>query len=117
MGTRIYECVWTLGRPSATRCSNNTTPTFRTRRFEIVHIDSAIDRFAIFSDGVENLFLDQRKRCAPAPFFERLLQPVSSWQGHGRSRKLSAHLRNYLDGDTVCAETDDDKSLILGARP
>ena len=86
-------------------------------QFAIVHIDSAIDRFAIFSDGVENLFLDQRKRCAPAPFFERLLQPVSSWQGHGRSRKLSAQLRNYLDGETVCAETDDDKSLILGARP
>lgn len=86
-------------------------------QFEIAHMDSAIDRFAVFSDGVENLFLDQRKRSAPAPFFERLLQPVASWQGQGRSRKLSAHLRNYLDGETVCAETDDDKSLILGARP
>jgi hypothetical protein len=83
-------------------------------QFEIVHVGSAIDRFAIFSDGIENLVLDQRKRSAPAPFFERLLQPVVSWEGQGRSRKLSAHLRNYLDGETVCAETDDDKSLILG---
>jgi serine/threonine protein phosphatase PrpC len=84
-------------------------------QFEVVHVDSAIDRFAIFSDGIENLVLDQRKKSAPAPFFERLLQPVTSWEGHGRSRKLSAHLRKYLDGESVCAETDDDKSLILGA--
>ncbi len=41
---------------------------------------------------------------------------MASWEGQGRSRRLSAHLRKYLDGETVCAETDDDKSLILGAR-
>ncbi|MFM9976332.1 MAG: PP2C family serine/threonine-protein phosphatase [Beijerinckiaceae bacterium] len=85
-------------------------------QFEIAHIEATIDRFAIFSDGVENLFLDQRGKFAPAPFFERLLQPVSSWQGQGRNRKLSAHLRNYLNSENICAETDDDKSLILGAR-
>ncbi len=83
---------------------------------EIAHVERAIDRFAIFSDGIEHLVLDQRKRSAPAPFFERLLHPVASWEGQGRSRRLSAHLRKYLDGETVCAETDDDKSLILGAR-
>jgi Protein phosphatase 2C len=86
-------------------------------KFEIAHIDSSIDRFAVFSDGIENLVLDQRKKSAPAPFFERLLQPVATWEGHGRSRKLSKQLRNYLDSETVCAGTDDDKSLILGARP
>jgi hypothetical protein len=85
--------------------------------FEIVHVRSSIDRFAVFSDGIENLVLDQRKKSAPAPFFERLLQPVANWEGHGRSRKLSTHLRNYLDNESVCAGTDDDKSLILGARP
>jgi hypothetical protein len=86
-------------------------------QFEIVHIDSSIDRFAVFSDGIENLVLDHRERSAPAPFFERLLQPVATWEGTGRSRKLSRHLRDYLDGEKVCAATDDDKSLILGARP
>jgi hypothetical protein len=85
-------------------------------RFEIVHIDSPIDRFAIFSDGIESLLLDQRRRTAPAAFFERLLQPVVSWEGQGRNRQLSKHLRSYLDGEKVCTETDDDKSLILGAR-
>jgi len=85
-------------------------------QLEIVHVASAIDRFAIFSDGIENLVLDQRMKSAPAPFFERLLQPVASWSGSGRSRSLSLQLRKYLEGETVCAETDDDKSVILGAR-
>lgn len=85
-------------------------------QFEIVHIDSSVDRFAIFSDGIENLVLDQRNKSAPAHFFERLLQPVVSWEGQGRNRKLSKHLRNYLEGEMMCESTDDDKSLILGAR-
>jgi len=84
-------------------------------QFEIIHIDSSIDRFAVFSDGIENLVLDHRERSAPAQFFERLLQPVATWEGTGRSRKLSKHLRDYLDGEKVCAATDDDKSLVLGA--
>jgi len=85
-------------------------------RFEVVPIDSEIDRFALFSDGIENLVLDHRERVAPAPFFERLLQPVETWEGSGRSRKLSRHLRDFLSSEKVCEATDDDKSLILGAR-
>ena len=68
------------------------------------------------SDGIENLVLDHRERIAPAPFFERLLQPVATWEGSGRSRKLSKHLRDFLGSERVCAATDDDKPLILGAR-
>jgi serine/threonine protein phosphatase PrpC len=82
----------------------------------VVPIDSEIDRFTVFSDGIENLVLDYRERIAPAPFFERLLQPVASWEGSGRSRKLSKHLRDYLGSEKVCEVTDDDKTLILGAR-
>lgn len=84
--------------------------------FEVVSVHTEIDRFALFSDGIENLVLDHRERTAPAPFFERLVQPVAAWEGHGRSRKLSRHLRDFLSSDKVCEATDDDKSLILGAR-
>jgi len=85
-------------------------------QIEIIQIDSSIDRFAVFSDGIENLVLDHRTRSAPAQLFERLLEPVATWEGTGRSRKLSKHLRDYLGSEKVCAATDDDKSLILGAR-
>jgi hypothetical protein len=44
------------------------------------------------------------------------LQPVATWEGSGRSKKLSKHLRDFLGSERVCAATDDDKSLILGAR-
>ncbi len=84
-------------------------------RFEIVHLAASIDRFALFSDGIEYLVLDHREKSVPAPFFERLLEPVAVWERSGRNRKLSKHLRDYLDGESVCAATDDDKSLILGA--
>jgi hypothetical protein len=85
-------------------------------QFELFHVSSPIDRFAIFSDGIENLVLDIRKRVAPAAFFDRLSNPVAAWQGQGRNRNLSRHLRKYLAGEAVCAATDDDKSLILGVR-
>lgn len=85
--------------------------------FKIIQFEQAIDRFAIFSDGIENLVLDQKARVVPPTFFERLLQPVVSWEGTGRSRKLSNHLRDYLASKKVCEATDDDKTLILGALP
>jgi hypothetical protein len=84
---------------------------------EIVHIDHPIDRFAVFSDGLERLVLDHRSKAAPADLFERLLKPVAEWEGAGRSRMLSRYLRDYLRSEVVCAHTDDDKSLILGAAP
>lgn len=83
---------------------------------EIVHIDYTIDRFAIFSDGIENLVLDYRERSAPSALFERLLHPVASWEGNGRSRTLSQHLWRFLGSARVCEATDDDKTLLLGAR-
>lgn len=101
------------GEYASTTCFVTESPQ---ARIEIVHITSSIDRFAVFSDGIEYLVLDHRERSVPAPFFERLLLPVVEWEGTGRSRKLSKHLRDYLDSETVCAATDDDKSLILGAR-
>lgn len=86
-------------------------------QIEIVHVNSAIDRFAVFSDGIENLVLDHRAKTAPGVFFERLLNPVAACENAGRSRALSMHLRAYLGSEKVCAATDDDKSLILGALP
>jgi hypothetical protein len=84
--------------------------------FVVTHIDAQIDRFAIFTDGLEYLFLDFRAKSAPAPFFEKLLEPLSTAIEIGRSRRLSRHLRNYLASEMVCNETDDDKTLLLGTR-
>lgn len=82
---------------------------------DLVCVEGCFDRVAVFSDGIEYLVLDHRDRTAPAPFFERLTNPVADAPIPGRDRKLSKHLRAYLSSDAVCAATDDDKSLVLGA--
>jgi hypothetical protein len=81
----------------------------------LVHVEGQFDRIAVFSDGIEYLILDHRNRTAPAPFFERLVHPLAEAKRPGRDRRLSKHLRAYLDSEKVCEATDDDKSLVLGA--
>lgn len=82
----------------------------------LTHVEATIDRFAVFSDGIEYLVLDFQSKTAPGPFFERLVAPLTTQVGFGRDRMLSRHLRNYLNSKVVCDETDDDKTLILGVR-
>lgn len=81
----------------------------------LVQTEGVFDRAAVFSDGMERLVLDHRKRSAPAVFFDRLTGPVANCASPGRDRRLSQHLKSYLDSERVCEATDDDKSLILGA--
>jgi Protein phosphatase 2C len=82
---------------------------------DLVCLEGAFDRIAVFSDGIEYLVLDHRDRTVPAPFFERLINPLADAPIPGRDRKLSKHLRAYLNSEKVCEATDDDKSLVLGA--
>lgn len=83
-------------------------------QLKLVHVKRPIDRFAVFSDGVENFFLDFTNRVAPKPQFEDLFQSVVSATTTGRDRRLSAGLRRYLKSKPICDLTGDDKSLILG---
>jgi len=82
----------------------------------VTHLDAVLDRFAIFSDGIEYLVLDFQTKSAPAAYFKRLTDPLVNEEGVGRRRMLSKQLRHYLASDVVCDETDDDKTLILGLR-
>lgn len=75
-----------------------------------------LDGLAVFSDGLERMVLDHASRTAFAPFFDRMLSPLSTSGVSGHDRKLSAALREYLSSPTVCDRTDDDKSLVLGIR-
>ncbi|NTI78582.1 protein phosphatase 2C domain-containing protein [Agrobacterium rhizogenes] len=85
-------------------------------RLVISFIDSAVDEFAVFSDGIERLVLDQVAQIPHAPFFNRMVSPLKATDIAGPNRNLSLALRSYLDSPNVCERTDDDKSLILGVR-
>lgn len=83
-------------------------------KLELVHVKRPIDRFAVFSDGIENLVLDFTNRAVPQDRFEDLFRSVVSATTIGRDRRLSVGLRKYLESQLICNLTDDDKSLILG---
>lgn len=82
-------------------------------RLRIRRLDSDHDAFALFSDGIESLALDQATQ-APSPrFFEPMLRPIDQANEHGRLSSLSMALGRYLDSKTICDRTDDDKTLVL----
>jgi len=75
-----------------------------------------IDRFALFSDGIERLVLDFTQKNAYATFFDRVTKPLESSITGGFDCQLANSLQSYLSGESVCNRTDDDKSLIIGIR-
>ncbi|HEX6882736.1 MAG TPA: PP2C family serine/threonine-protein phosphatase [Planctomycetota bacterium] len=74
-----------------------------------------LDELALFSDGLENLVLDTRRRVAHGRFFEPMFQAVRRAPA-GRSEPLCRSLERFLASRTVEGRTDDDKSLILASR-
>ncbi|MEY9829956.1 hypothetical protein ABIA25_001771 [Sinorhizobium fredii] len=85
-------------------------------RLDFVVMDNSVSALAVFSDGIERMVLDFANRTPHAPFFDRMLKPVMALSVPGRDVDLSKALQNYLSSPAVCDRTDDDKTLILGAR-
>ena len=75
-----------------------------------------IDEIAMFTDGLENLVLDQQARTAHGPFFETMFPAVRSAPTSGHDEKLSKKLGEYLASPAICDRTDDDKTLLLASR-
>ena len=74
-----------------------------------------IEEVAVFSDGIQNLVLDNKNRVASASFFEPMFGAVRK-EGLGFSHELSSSLESYLNSRSILSRTDDDKSLILATR-
>lgn len=85
-------------------------------RLVLSAVDQPASEIAIFSDGIERMVLDHLAKTAHAPFFERMLSPIRTLSSTGRDGPLSKALGDYLSSSSVCERTDDDKTLILGAR-
>lgn len=85
-------------------------------RARIVHRGDAFDALSVFSDGIEDLALDQKAQAAYEPFFRSMLKPLDASTEVGRSVGLSIALADFLVSERVCERTDDDKTLILASR-
>jgi len=93
---------------------------FATEASAAVHLAFAqlrgpLDELALFSDGLEHLVLDTRRRVAHGRFFEPMFQAVRRAPA-GRSEPLCRSLERFLASRTIEGRTDDDKSLILASR-
>jgi serine/threonine protein phosphatase PrpC len=82
---------------------------------QFIPVDQSVEKVALFSDGIERLVLDFSSHQVFSPFFDNMSKPLDQSKS-GRNRTLSKELRRFLDGPSVCARTDDDKTLILARR-
>ncbi|CAN7238745.1 PP2C family serine/threonine-protein phosphatase [Pararhizobium sp. LjRoot255] len=85
-------------------------------RLDFVVMDGPVSALAVFSDGIERMVLDFANRTPHAPFFDRMIKPILALSNTGRDIGLSKALQRYLSSAAVCERTDDDKTLIIGAR-
>lgn len=84
-----------------------------TPRMRIIEVSEKHNAYALFSDGIEDLGLDQIGLTPHQPFFRTMIRPLDQSTALGRDRALSSALAGFLDSKRVCERTDDDKSLIL----
>jgi hypothetical protein len=84
-------------------------------KVRICRLAADFDAYAVFSDGIENLALDQKAMIPHEPFFRSMMTPLDAVADMGKSAGLSEALANFLNSKRVCERTDDDKSLILAS--
>jgi hypothetical protein len=82
-------------------------------RLHVVRLALEHDAFALFSDGLEAIALEQATHQPYARFFDPMIKAVDLADGKGRLADLSAALGQYLDSPRLCERTDDDKTLVL----
>ena len=68
---------------------------------------------ALFSDGVGELALSYVEEDVFAGFLDPMIRPVVEADGQGKLKTLSGQLITFLQSDSVCERTDDDKTLVL----
>lgn len=77
--------------------------------------DGVVEELALFSDGLQGLVLDGKRKVAHARFFAPMFGAVRG-AAPGRSQSLSHSLARFLASKVVESRTDDDKSLVLASR-
>nr|WP_285408684.1 MULTISPECIES: PP2C family serine/threonine-protein phosphatase [Pseudomonas] len=82
-------------------------------RAHIYRLDREYDAFALFSDGLESVALEQATQQPFPRFFDPMIKPVDQESAEGRLVVLSGALARYLDSPALCERTDDDKTLVL----
>lgn len=72
-----------------------------------------VDELAVFTDGLQQLALNQATRSAHDPFFLPMFRALRAAE---RPDDLQVPLRRFLSSEPVNERTDDDKTLVLATR-
>jgi hypothetical protein len=75
-----------------------------------------ISVLAVLTDGLERLSLDLASEKPSSAFFDGMSKPLLATTSSGKNLALSKMLKEYLDGEAVCARTDDDKTLVIATK-
>jgi hypothetical protein len=84
----------------------------RQLQFKIID-NQNIEDVALMSDGLQGLALHFATKTAHNPFFQPMFTRLMEENNSGLSEVLSGSLEIFLDSESVCNRTDDDKTLIL----
>lgn len=85
-------------------------------KLRVARLTTPVIELAVLTDGLERLALSFADGAAHQPFFEGMMRPLAAKGTSGRSAEVSDALRRYLSSETICARTDDDKTIVLAQR-
>jgi hypothetical protein len=96
--------------------TNFITSAHRLEALEFEKMCQPVEELALFTDGIENLVLQNAAKAVHAPFFESMFPAVRRSIASGVDAELSWALGGYLSSAPVNDRTDDDKTLVLASR-
>jgi len=82
------------------------------RALQLVHLNTPPSAIAGFTDGLERLLLDFNTQLPATGFFSPVFQALRNSPAGFRGE-----LEDYLQSETVCERTDDDKSIAIVLNP
>ena len=84
-------------------------------RLRLVAIACPVAHVCLFSDGLERLVLDFRKRQPHGPFFDRMVSSLTGFGSAGQVPAFDKQLCSLLSSSNVRQRTDDDTSIIVAS--
>ncbi len=84
-------------------------------KFEFENVKRRIERFAIFSDGIQRLALNYQHKKVHMPFFQMLFKYLESSKENS-SEDIVVPIKKLLNSQLVNERTDDDKTIFLALR-
>lgn len=112
VGDRYEHVLWPRSGEYANTTFFVTDPKFETH-LECVWCAAPLDEVALFTDGLQTLALDFKRRQAHGPFFAPMFRALCE---AAEPELLLGALVDFLRSPAIAERTDDDKTLILATR-